>query len=129
MAYPLTATSTLIVLLFYLIVTMNVGRARGKYGIKAPAVSGNEKFERAYRVQMNSLEHLVFLLPAMWLFALSLSDLGGLIGGAIWVIGRIIYAFTYVRDPSSRTLGMMISFLAQIGLFLGATYGTIKFFV
>jgi glutathione S-transferase len=129
MAYPLTATSTLIVLLFYLIVTMNVGRARGKYGIKAPAVSGNEKFERAYRVQMNSLEHLVFLLPAMWLFALSLSDLGGLIGGAIWVIGRIIYAFTYVRDPSSRTLGMMISFLAQIGLFLGATYGTIKFFL
>lgn len=129
MAFPLTATSTLIVILFYLIVTMNVGRARGKYGIKAPAVSGNEKFERAYRVQMNSLEHLVFLLPAMWLFALSLSDLGGLIGGAIWVIGRIIYAFTYVRDPSSRTLGMMISFLAQIGLFLGATYGTIKFFL
>jgi glutathione S-transferase len=129
MAYPLTATSTLIVILFYLIVTMNVGRARGKYGIKAPAVSGNEKFERTYRVQMNSLEHLVFLLPAMWLFALSLSDLGGLIGGAIWVIGRIIYAFTYVRDPSSRTLGMMISFLAQIGLFLGATYGTIKFFL
>ena len=126
MSYPLTAASTLLVLLFYLVVTMNVGRARGKHGIKAPAVTGNENFERAYRVQMNSLEHIAFLLPAMWLYALTLSDLGAGIGGVVWVLGRIIYALAYVKNPSSRGTGMMISFLAQIGLFLGAVYGVIK---
>jgi len=30
---------------------MLVGQARGKYGIKAPAMTGNEYFERAVRVQ------------------------------------------------------------------------------
>jgi glutathione S-transferase len=126
MSYPLTAASTQLVLLFYLVVTMNVGRARGKYGIKAPAVTGNEQFERAYRIQMNSLEHIAFLLPAMWLYALTLSDLGACVGGIVWVLGRIIYGFAYVKNPSSRVTGMMISFLAQIGLFLGAVYGVIK---
>ena len=126
MSYPLTAASTLLVLLFYLVVTMNVGRARGKHGITAQAVTGNENFERAYRVQMNSLEHIAFLLPAMWLYALTLSDLGACVGGVVWVLGRIIYALAYVKNPSSLGTGMMISFLAQIGLFLVAVYGVIK---
>ena len=34
LSYTLTAASTLLVLMFYLVVTMNVGRARGKYGGK-----------------------------------------------------------------------------------------------
>ena len=40
-----------------------VGKAREQHGIKAPAVSGNEEFERIYRVQMNTLEQLVCFLP------------------------------------------------------------------
>jgi len=121
-----TASVTLLALLVYFALTVNVGRARGRYGIKAPAVTGNENFERAYRVQMNTLEQLVFFLPALWLYAALVSDAGAAVGGFIWVIGRIIYALAYTSDPATRGRGVMITMLAQIGLFLGAVYGVVR---
>ncbi len=121
-----TAAVTLAALLVYFALTVNVGRARTRYGIKAPAVTGNEKFERAYRVQMNTLEQLVFFLPALWLYAMLVSDAGAAVGGLIWVIGRIIYALAYPRDPATRGRGVTITMLAQAGLFLGAAYGVVR---
>ena len=44
---------------------MNCGRNRAKHKIAAPAVTDDEEYERAYRVQMNTLEHMVFFLPSM----------------------------------------------------------------
>ena len=126
MTHTYTAAITLLALLLYLVVTLNAGRARGKYGVKAPAVTGNEHFERAYRVQMNTLEQMAFFLPSMWLYALLLSDKGAAIGGLIWIVGRAIYAVAYTRNPSSRGLGFGIAMLAEVGMFLGATYGVIK---
>ena len=46
-----------------------VGRARGLYNVKAPATSGHEMFDRAYRVQMNTLELMVAFLPALYIAA------------------------------------------------------------
>ena len=126
MSHHCTEAVTLLTLLVYLVVSLNVARARGKYGVKAPAVTGNEHFERAYRVQMNTLEQMVFFLPSMWLYALLLTDKGAAVGGLIWVIGRMIYSVSYVRNPASRGVGFTISFIAEIGLFLGAAYGVIK---
>ena len=63
-----TQAATLLALLLYLAMLMNAGWARTKYKVKAPAVAGNEQFERAYRIQMNTLEQLVFFLPSMWLW-------------------------------------------------------------
>jgi len=126
MSHHYTEAATLLTLLVYLVVSLNVARARGKYGVKAPAVTGNEHFERAYRVQMNTLEQMVFFLPSMWLYALLLTDKGAAVGGIIWVIGRMIYSVSYVRNPASRGVGFTISFIAEIGLFLGAAYGVIK---
>ena len=71
-----TEAVTILALLLYLAVTANVARARGKYGVKAPAVTGNEHFERAYRVQMNTLEQLAFFLPSLWLYAILMNDKG-----------------------------------------------------
>jgi len=121
-----TAAVTLLALLLYFAVTANVGRARGKYGIKAPAVTGSKHFERAYRVQMNTLERMAFFLPSLWLYALLLSDRGAALSGLIWLVGRAMYAVAYTRDPSSRGPGYIIAMLAEVGLFLGATYGVIK---
>ena len=126
MHYPYTAAATLLALLLYLVLVMAVGRARGKYGIKAPAVTGNEHFERTYRVQMNTVEQMVFFLPALWLYALLVNDIGAAVGGLIWVIGRAVYAAGYIAEPTKRGTGMMISFIAQIGLFLGALYGVAR---
>lgn len=126
MTHTYTAAVTLLALLLYFTVTLNVGRARGKYGVKAPAVTGNEHFERAYRVQMNTLEQMAFFLPSLWLYALLLTDRGAALSGLIWVIGRTIYAIAYTRNPSSRGLGFGIAMLAQVGLFLGACYGLLR---
>ena len=45
-------------LLQYIAFGMLVGKARGKYGVKAPAITGNDVFERYFRVQQNTLELL-----------------------------------------------------------------------
>src|SRR4051812_35837629 len=86
-----------------------VARARGLYGIKAPAVSGHEMFERVYRVQMNTLELLVMLLPALYLGATLWSPVYTAICGAVYLLGRIIYWRAYVGNPGSRSLGFGLS--------------------
>src|ERR1700687_5638185 len=121
-----TAAVTLLALVLYLAFPINVGRARTRYGVKAPAVTGNENFERAYRIQMNTVEQMVFFLPAMWLCAVLLSDQGAAILGLIWVAGRVIYALAYTRDPETRGRGIVITMLAQAGLFLGAAAGVVR---
>ena len=126
MTYVFTALVTLLALLFYFVVTGMVARARVKYGIKAPAVTGNENFERAYRVQMNTLEQMAFFLPSLWLYAVFVSDRGAAAGGVIWIAGRVLYAVNYIRDPASRGQGATITLIAQIGLFLGAAYGVVR---
>ncbi len=126
MNYHYTQAATLLALLLYASVSYNTATARGRYKVKAPAVTGNEQFERAYRVQMNTLEQLAFFLPSMWLYAATLNDVGAAVGGVVWVVGRVIYAFSYLRDPASRSTGFTIAFVAAAGLFLGAVYGVIR---
>jgi glutathione S-transferase len=123
-----TAAVTQLALLLYLIVSLNVGEARRKYEVRAPATTGNEHFERAYRVQMNTLEQMAFFLPSLWLCAIFLSDLAAAIGGIVWVGGRALYALAYIHEPKSRGRGMMISFVAQSALYLGALFAVVRSF-
>src|SRR5450759_621728 len=97
---PLASLVTLLVLLLMLFTGMNVGRARARYGIKAPAVTGHEMFERAFRVQMNTLENAALILPALWLYAGFIGDRGAGAMGAIWICARIWYAVAYQNDPT-----------------------------
>jgi uncharacterized membrane protein YecN with MAPEG domain len=96
-------------LLQYLVFGGLVGRARGRYGVKAPAVTGSEMFERAYRVQMNTLELLVALLPALYLAARYWPPAFAAAAGAVYLVGRLIYAQAYVKDPARRGLGFLLS--------------------
>jgi glutathione S-transferase len=126
MSQPYTAAATLLALLVYFLITGSVARARAKYGVKAPAVVGNEHFERAYRVQMNTLEQMALFLPALWLYAAYVSDRGAAVGGLVWIVGRVIYALAYTRDPAARGPGTIISLVASVGLWLGALFGVAK---
>jgi glutathione S-transferase len=121
-----TAAVTLLALLLYAVLFGNVGRTRAKTGVKAPAVTGNPQFERAYRVQMNTLEQMMFFLPSMWLYALLLNDIGAAVGGLIWIAARIHYAVSYLRDPEARGPGAMVSVLASFGLFIGGAYAVVR---
>lgn len=125
-ALPLTSIVTLLVLLLMFATAANVGRARGLYGIKAPAVTGHEMFERAFRIQMNTLESAAVMLPALWLYAGFIGDRGAGMMGAIWLVARIWYALAYYSDPVKRHRGFGLSFLAFAGLWLGALWGVAR---
>ncbi len=119
MQYHHTALITVLSLLVYWATVALVGRARGKYKISAPAVTGHADFERVFRVQQNTLESLIMHLPALWLFAVYVSDLWAAALGAAWIAGRILYAQGYITEAKKRGPGMMISFVATTVLLLG----------
>jgi uncharacterized membrane protein YecN with MAPEG domain len=116
----------LLALVEYCVFGMLVGRARAKYAIPAPAVSGNEMFERYFRVHQNTLELLIAFIPAIWLFGLYVSPRWGAGIGAVFLVGRILYARGYVRAPEQRELGAGLSFVPQFVLILGALFGVVR---
>ena len=110
-------------LIEYTVFGMLVGKARGKYGIDAPAISGNPIFERYYRVQQNTLEVLVLFIPGMWMFGhyVSADVAAGL--GLIFIVGRFLYLRSYVADPKSRSIGFTLSFIPAQILIIGGLIG------
>jgi glutathione S-transferase len=99
----------LLALVQYLMFGALVGKARGQYGVQAPATTGNAVFERYYRVQMNTLELMVVLLPAMWIAAAYWDPRWVAAAGAVYLLGRLVYLRAYTHNPASRGLGFMLS--------------------
>lgn len=100
-----------------------VGHARGKYGVKAPATSGDPAFERAYRVQMNTLEQTVMFLPSLWLAAnYGFTGWAG-VAGLVWIIGRVWYAVAYLADAGKRSPGFAVGMVAWIAVLAMAIFG------
>ena len=116
---PYVAIVTVAALLQFFWFGWQVGVARGKYKIEAPAVSGNEMFERVFRVHMNTLEQLIVFLPSLWIFASFISPIWAAAIGVVFIIGRAVYARTYVKDPKGRSPGFAMSALPQLVLMLG----------
>ncbi|WP_341677169.1 MAPEG family protein [Niveibacterium sp. SC-1] len=125
-AYPLTAGVTLLVVLLLFYTMVGVGQARKRFGIRAPAISGHEAFERAYRVQMNSLEWATMFLPTLWLLAAYVADRAALAVGLCGLAGRLWYALAYVRNPAARSGGFMLGMLAFAAAGLGAGIGVAR---
>jgi uncharacterized MAPEG superfamily protein len=115
----------MLVVVQYLFFTTLVGRARGRYGVKAPAVTSHEGFERVYRVQMNTLELMVALLPSLFVAARfwPVEWVAGI--GAVYLVGRLIYWRAYVAAPAGRGLGFGLSMLPVLALLLMALAGAI----
>jgi len=101
--YHFTALVTLLAVLVYFYSSILVSRARGKFGVKLPAISGNPDFERVFRAQMNTLEWMPIFLPSLWLFAIYISDGIAAAIGLVWVIGRVLYVFGYARAVKDRS--------------------------
>ena len=118
--YHFTALATCLALIVYVFSSIRVSRARIKFGVKLPAISGNADFERVFRAQMNTLEWLPFFLPSLWLFAIYISDSGAAALGAVWILGRILYVLGYARAVEKRGPGFAIQALAAFALWLGA---------
>jgi glutathione S-transferase len=115
----------IIAVLQFFFFSIMTGQARRISGLKAPAITGDEGFERMYRVQINTLETLVVFLPALllagkyWPSALVASI------GVVYIIARFIYWRAYVTNPSKRALGFILSILPTFILILLALAGII----
>jgi glutathione S-transferase len=103
-----------------------VARARGTYGVAAPATTGHPMFERYYRVQVNTVESLIVFLPGLWLAAKYWTPGYVAIVGAVYLIGRVLYLKGYVSDPKKRGPGYGLSMFPALILVVAALFGAIR---
>lgn len=119
----LTAWMTLVALGVYAWTTINAGLARAKYKVAAPSMDGPPAFLRAQRVQANTLEQLPLFLAPLWMCAVFLGDGWAAGFGALWCVGRVMYALAYYRDPEKRERGYLVSMAAYMLLMVGTVIG------
>lgn len=120
---PWTSLITVLALIVYFVLTLNVGRARMKYKVQPPAMTGDPNFERVVRVQQNTLEQIVIFLPALWLFSSFISPVWGAGIGAVWIVGRIVFAWGYYQAPEKRFIGFGMTTLSTLSLLIGSLVG------
>ena len=123
----LSAAVTVLTVFLGLYTMMLVGRMRGKHGVLAPAMTGAPEFERAFRVQMNTLEQVVLFLPVLWL-ATIYPVLSGYLApglGLVWLIGRVLYSLGYMAAAAKRSSGFLIAGIALLALLVLSIVGII----
>ena len=103
----------MLILLQTLYFGIEVGRARQRLGIEAPAVSGDDEFDRYFRAHQNSLEQLIIFLPAVLVSAYLGYSITCVVCGVFYLLGRAIYFRSYVKEPKKRTLGFVLSFFFE----------------
>jgi len=113
----------MLALIQLIVFSMIVGKARGAAGIKAPAMTGDEVFERTNRAHQNSLEQIVIFIPALYAAAYYLYPELAAGFGVMYVIGRTLYFQAYVKEPSKRGPGMMFTMFANMALIIAAIVG------
>ena len=121
--YPLTGIVTIVSLLIYVWMAMQIGKARSQHSVPVPLTDGPEGFVRVLRVHGNTMEGLILFLPALWLFALTIGDTWAALVGVAYPIGRLIYARGYYVAADKRGTGFAIGLASTIILLLGSLVG------
>jgi glutathione S-transferase len=103
-----------------------VARARTRYHVPAPAISGNADFERYFRVQANTLEQLIIFLPAIVLFAHYVNAYVAAALGALFIIGRAVYFRGYTKAAEAHHFGFSLSVIPNLILLIGAIFGALR---
>lgn len=125
-----SALVTILAIVLYYATGLKVGQMRAKHAIKAPATTGAPEFERAFRVQMNTLEHLPVFIPLLWLTTIYFGwfPWAAPVLGVVWIIGRALYMDGYLKDPEKRGPGFGVSALAEVLLLLLSLIGVVAAF-
>ena len=122
----LTALVTILSIIVYFGADLSVGRARGRFNIKAPATTGDPAFERIFRAHQNTLEWMVIYLPALWLFSYYVGDRWAALVGLVWIVGRIVYLISYAQAAEKRGTGFAIQAGASGVLVVGSLLAIIR---
>ena len=112
-----------VALLVYYFTLFKSGMARGRFKIAAPSHEGPEEYVRHVRAHQNTVEHLVLFLPGLWLFAVAVDPIWAAAIGAIWPVGRLMYALGYYKAPEKRSIGLYISMPPIYIFILGSLIG------
>ncbi len=128
-AMKYTALVTVAAVALTFVLAFRVGGLRQKHGISAPATTGHPEFERGNRVHQNTIEQLVLFLPLLWLATSVLGDAITALFGAVWIVGRAVYANAYARDAAARGPGMVITTVPFAALLLAALWGIAQGFM
>ena len=126
MATHLPALVVALTVLLLVLATWMVGRARSRYGVKAPATTGHADFERVFRMQMNTVESTVAFLPCLWLATQYFSPLFAGIAGLVWVAARVWYAFAYAQAANKRGAAFIIAAAAAGALLAAGLWGLLR---
>jgi uncharacterized membrane protein YecN with MAPEG domain len=121
----LVALVTIIALLEYTWFGVEVARARSRFGVSAPATTGDPTFERYFRVQQNTTEQLLVFLPAVWLAGYFVHGTTAAALGLVFVIGRALYARGYVQAAEKRGTGFIVGEIASVLLLIIGLVGAI----
>ena len=109
----------------FIVFSFLVGRARVEHKVDAPAVQGNEQFDRVFRVQMNTMEQLICFLPALLLANVYWSDTFVALVGFVYLLGRLVYRHSYISDPSKRAMGFLLTLVPTLVLLIAAMIGAV----
>ena len=112
-----------VALLVYYFTLFKSGMARGRFKVPAPSHDGPEEYVRHVRAHQNTVEHLAMFLPGLWLFALAVDPIWAAGIGAIWPVGRLMYALGYYKAPEKRSIGLYISMPPIYIFILGSLIG------
>lgn len=123
MIWPTLVTLAAIALYFWM--SLAVAKARVKFKVPAPAMSGNPDFERIFRVQLNTLEWMPIFLPALWLCAFYVDARVAAGLGLVWIVGRIMFMHGYIATPDKRHAGFLVQGIAAFLLWIGALSGVV----
>ena len=112
-----------VALLVYYFTLFKSGMARGRFKVSAPSHDGPEEYVRHVRAHQNTVEHVVLFLPGLWLFAVAVDPIWAAAIGAIWPVGRLMYALGYYKAPEKRSIGLYISMPPIYIFILGSLIG------
>jgi len=112
----------MLALLQYIYFAIEVGRARARFSVPAPATTGDEHFERFFRAHQNSTEQLVVFLPAIFACGYFANEALATALGLTFVVGRMLYFRGYTNPEKSRGLGFMLGLLSSVIMILSVLY-------
>lgn len=124
-AFPLTGLVTIICVLVFFWMAIQIGKARVKHSAPAPVMQGPDELMRVLRVHGNTMEGLLMFLPALWIFAALWGDLLAGVIGIVFPIGRVIYALGYYAEAGKRSTGFTIGLISTVVLLIGSLIGLV----
>lgn len=105
---------------------MQVGYARGKHKVSAPATDGPEAFVRVYRAHQNALESYTMSLSGLWLGAVFTHPIPASILYGGYLIGRERCFWGYCESAEKRLPGLYFSYRCIKGLGVLILFGAVN---